>query len=193
MLRRLYHWTMDLAGHRHAVAALALVAFVESSVFPVPPDVLLIPMVLAVRERAFVMALLCTSASVLGGILGYGIGFFLFETVGRWIVDLYGFDHAYEAFRRSFEEWGWWIVIGGGITPFPYKIITIMSGVARLDPSVFAIASVLARGARFFLVAGLLWYFGESIRSFIEKHLGNLALLFFILLIGGFVFATAIF
>ena len=184
---------MDLAGHRHAVAALALIAFVESSVFPVPPDVLLIPMVLAVRERAFVMALLCTSASVLGGILGYGIGFFLYETVGQWIVDLYGFANAYDEFHQSFVEWGWWIVIGGGVTPFPYKIITIMSGVAKLDPSVFVIASVLARGVRFFLVAGLLWYFGEPIRNFIEKHLGNLAMLFFILLIGGFILAAAIF
>ena len=193
MLRRLYDWTMDLAAHRHALLALGCISFIESSLFPVPPDILLIPMVLAVRERAFLIATVCTIASVLGGLFGYGIGFFLYETIGRAIVEFYGYQGAFRGFKADFAEWGWWIVIGGGFTPFPYKIITIMSGFAALDPFVFTAASAASRGVRFFLETGLLWYFGEPIRVFIETHLGNLAALFFILLLGGFVVASAIF
>ncbi|MBL6933657.1 MAG: DedA family protein [Rhodospirillales bacterium] len=187
MLRGLYDWTMNLAGHRHALAALALVSFIESSVFPIPPDILIIPMVLAAREKAWRIALVCTIASVLGGLAGYGIGYSLYETVGKPLLDFYGYGDKFAQFQGYYHEWGAWIVGGAGLTPFPYKVITIASGVADLDLIVFTVASLLSRGLRFFIVAGLLWYFGEPIRIFIEKNLGLLASAFFVLLFGGFV------
>ncbi len=186
MLRRLYNWTMSLSGHRHAIWALAAVAFVESSVFPIPPDILLIPMVLAARGAFLRIAMVCTVASVLGGMAGYGIGFFLFDTVGRPLLELYGYGDKFAQFKGYYDEWGAWIVAGAGLTPFPYKVITIASGVAALDPVVFISASAVSRGLRFFFEAGLLWYFGEPIRVFLERHLNKLAVLFFILLFGGF-------
>ncbi|HEY9539479.1 MAG TPA: YqaA family protein [Kiloniellaceae bacterium] len=189
MLRRLYDWTMSLAAHRHALLALAVVSFAESSVFPIPPDVLLIPMILAARERAWLIATVCTVASVVGGAAGYGIGALLFDTVGRPIVELYGYMDSFQEFKARYEEWGAWIVAGAGFTPFPYKVITITSGVMHHDFGVFMIASALSRGARFFLVAALLWYFGPPIRSFIERYLAQLTILFFLLLFGGFVAA----
>ncbi len=187
MLRRLYDWTLDLAGHRHALSALALVAFVESSVFPVPPDVLIIPMVLAAREKAWKIALVCTAASVLGGIFGYAIGALLFDQVGSPVLNFYGYAERFDEFSAYYNDWGAWAVFIAGLTPFPYKVITILSGVTGLDLLVFTIASILARGMRFFIVAGLLWYFGEPIRAFIEKRLGLLFVIFVILLAGGFV------
>ncbi len=186
MLQRLYDWTMGLAGHRHALWALAIVAFVESSVFPVPPDVLLIPMVLAARERAWRIAAVATLASVLGGGLGYLIGSALFETVGRPLLAFYGQMESFQDFQETYNEWGAWIVAGAGFTPFPYKVITIASGVVDLDPATFMAASAVSRGARFFLVAALLWKFGPPIRSFIEQNLPLLAGLFVVLLFGGF-------
>ena len=187
MLRRLYDWTMDLAGHRHALWVLAAVAFIESSVFPVPPDVLIIPMVLAARGQAWRIAAVATVASVVGGGLGYLIGAALFETLGRPLLEFYGQMASFDEFRRIYDEWGAWIVAGAGFTPFPYKVVTIASGVAGLDPVTFMAASAVSRGARFFLVAALLWKFGPPIRFFIEKYLPYLAAAFFILLIGGFV------
>ncbi len=187
MLKPLYDWTMNLAGHRHAMVALALVAFIESSVFPIPPDVLIIPMVLAARDKAWWIAGVCTVASVLGGLAGYGIGAFLFESLGQPLLDFYGYQDKFAQFQDRYREWGAWIVAGAGLTPFPYKVITITSGVMDLDLGVFMIASVLSRGARFFLVAGLLWYFGPPIRRFIEDNLALLTTAFFVLLIGGFV------
>lgn len=187
MLRRLYDWTLDLAGHRHALSALALVAFVESSVFPIPPDVLIIPMVLAAREKAWKIAFVCTAASVLGGIFGYAIGALLFDQVGSPVLNFYGYAERFDQFSAYYNDWGAWAVFFAGLTPFPYKVITILSGVTGLDLLVFTIASILARGLRFFIVAGLLWYFGEPIRAFIEKRLGILFVIFVILLAGGFV------
>ena len=187
MLKPLYDWTMSLAAHRHAMAALAFIAFVESSVFPIPPDVLIIPMVLAARDKAWRIAGVCTVASVLGGLAGYGIGAFLFESLGQPLLDFYGYQDKFADFQDRYREWGAWIVAGAGLTPFPYKVITITSGVMDLDLGVFMIASLLSRGARFFLVAGLLWYFGPPIRRFIENNLGLLTTAFFVLLIGGFV------
>ena len=187
MLRRLYDWTLDLAGHRHALSALALVAFVESSVFPIPPDVLIIPMVLAAREKAWKIAFVCTAASVLGGIFGYAIGALLFDQVGSPVLNFYGYAERFSEFSAYYNDWGAWAVFIAGLTPFPYKVITILSGVTGLDLLVFTIASILARGMRFFVVAGLLWYFGEPIRAFIEKRLGLLFVIFVILLVGGFV------
>lgn len=187
MLRHLYDRTMSLAGHRHADRWLAAVSFIESSVFPIPPDVMLIPMVLADRARAWRIALICTIASVLGGILGYAIGAFLFDQVGRPMLEFYGYTAKFDTFRATYADWGAWAVFIAGVTPFPYKVITILSGVASLDFWVFCVASVLARGLRFYLVAGLLWYFGEPIRTFIEKYLGLLFTIFCLLLVGGFV------
>ena len=187
MLRSLYERTLAAAGHRHASAWLALVSFVESSIFPIPPDVMLIPMVLADRTKWIRIAAISTLASVLGGLAGYAIGLFLFDTIGQALLDLYGYGEKFAAFGEMYNEWGAWIVFGAGVTPFPYKVITIASGVTRLDLLVFVIASVLARGLRFFLVCGLLWRFGPAIHSFLEKHLGPLTVLFFVLLIGGFV------
>ncbi len=180
---------MDLAGHRHALTALALVSFAESSVFPIPPDIIMIPMILAAPHRAWLIATVCTLASVVGGLAGYAIGALLYETVGQPIVAFYGYLDRYAEFQQRYEEWGAWIVAGAGVTPFPYKVITITSGVMNLDLLVFTVASVLSRGARFFLLAALLWKFGPPIRGFIERYLPWLATLFFILLFAGFVVA----
>jgi len=187
VLRPLYDWTLNLAGHRHALWALAAISFVESSFFPIPPDILLIPMVLAAPTRAWKIALVCTVASVLGGMAGYGIGMFLFEEVGRPMLEFYGYGPKFAEFKATYNEWGAWAVFIAGVTPFPYKVITILSGVTALDPTVFSIASVLARGLRFFLVAALLWKFGPPIRDFIEARLGLVFTIFCIGLVGGFV------
>ena len=187
MLRRLYDWTMGLAGHRQATPALAAVSFIESSVFPIPPDIMLIPMVLADRAKAFRIALVCTLASVLGGLLGYAIGVFLFEEVGRPMLEFYGYGPKFHVFQAKYNDWGAWAVFIAGVTPFPYKVITILSGVTSLNLAVFFVASVAARGLRFFIVAALLWKFGTPIRDFIEKYLGILFVAFCGLLIGGFV------
>ncbi|MEC9347295.1 MAG: YqaA family protein [Pseudomonadota bacterium] len=187
MLRRLYDWVLDLAAHRHASRALAFVSFIESSIFPIPPDVMLIPMILADRARAFRLALLATVFSVLGGLAGYAIGYFLFEQVAQPLIDLYNYGEAFGKFRDGYNEYGAWTVFVFGVTPFPYKVVTIASGLTQLDLLVFIVASVVSRGLRFFIVAGLLWRFGEPIRVFIEKYLGLLTLLFVVLLVGGFV------
>ena len=187
MLTRLYNWTMDLAAAPYALWALALVAFAESSVFPIPPDVMLIPMVLVARARAWVIAGVCTIASVVGGIAGYGIGYFLYEAVGQPIIAFYAYEHQFVEFQDLYAEWGAWIVAGAGFTPIPYKIFTIASGLAQLDITTFTLASLLSRGARYFLVAALLWYFGPPIRAFIEGNLRLLVTLFFVLLAGGFI------
>ena len=182
----LYEWTMSQATRPYALWTLALVSFIESSVFPIPPDVLLIPMVLAAPSRAWWIATVCTAASVLGGLLGYAIGALLFESLGQPILAFYGYLEKFAEFQARYNEWGAWIVFGAGLTPFPYKVITIASGVTLLDPVTFGIASTLARGLRFFAVAALLWWFGEPIRLFIERNLGWLTVLFFVLLFGGF-------
>ncbi len=187
MLRALYDWTMGLASHRHALAALAVIAFVESSIFPVPPDILIIPMVLAVRAQAWRIAAVATVASVIGGLAGYGIGALLFDSLGQPLLEIYGYSAEFEDFKARYQEWGAWIVAGAGLTPFPYKVITITSGVMDLDLVVFTVASVLSRGARFFLVAALLWHFGPPIRRFIEDNLPLVTTLFFVLLVAGFV------
>ncbi len=186
MIRSLYDWTLSLAGGRRAPAALGTVSFVESSFFPIPPDILLIPMVVARRERAWWYAALCTITSVLGGVLGYVIGMFLFTQIAEPILSFYGKMDKFDEFSAIFKEWGWWFVFFAGLTPFPYKVITIASGVAGLSLPVFIIASIVSRGIRFFVVAGLLYFFGQPIRAFIEKRLGLMFTLFVVLLLGGF-------
>lgn len=187
MIRRLYEWVLSLARHRNANWALAGISFVESSVFPVPPDVLLIPMVLADRRKWIFLALICTIASVLGGLLGYLIGAFLFDQVAEPILNFYGYMDKYDRFREIFSSWGWWFVFIAGLTPFPYKVITISSGVAGLSLPVFLLASLVSRGIRFAVVSALLYAFGEPIRIFIEKRLGLMFTIAVILLLGGFV------
>lgn len=186
MLRAMYDRTLKASSHPHAERWLASVSFIESSFFPIPPDVMLIPMVLADRTKAWRIAFICTIASVLGGVFGYAIGAVFFDIIGQPILELYGKTAQFDAFQTKFAEWGAWAVFFAGITPFPYKVITIASGFVHLDLLIFMVSSVAARGLRFYLVAGLLWYFGEPIRGFIEAHLGKLTLLFFVLLLGGF-------
>lgn len=193
MLRALYNWTMDLAGHRHANWALGAVSFIESSVFPIPPDVMLIPMVLARRHKALLIAAICTVASVLGGLLGYAIGYYLFDAIGQPILNFYGYGEKFASFQSRYNEWGVWIVLIAGVTPFPYKVITIASGVTGLSLPVFLLASIVARGLRFAIVTALLWRFGEPIREFIERYLGILFTVFMILLIGGYAAVKLVF
>ncbi|MCB9946942.1 MAG: DedA family protein [Rhodospirillaceae bacterium] len=187
MFRRLYDWTLDLAGRKHALWALAAISFIESSIFPIPPDVLLIPIILARPERAWTAALVCTVASVVGGGAGYAIGLLLFDTIGRPVLDFYGYLDTFNEFQAAYNDQGWLIVFGAGLTPFPYKVITIASGVTRLDLATFMAASVVSRGLRFFIVAALLWKFGPTVRSLIDRYFGILTIVFFALLVGGFV------
>ncbi|HBQ36717.1 MAG TPA: cytochrome B [Rhodobacteraceae bacterium] len=186
MIRRLYNWTLSLADSPNALWALAVVAFLESSVFPIPPDILMIPMILARPSRAFLIAGVALLASVLGGLLGYYIGAGLFDVVGQPILDFYGKADAAAQFNERFNEWGVWAVLIAGLTPFPFKVITIMSGWTGLSLWVFIFSSIFARALRFFIVAALLWKFGAQIRDFIERRLGLMFGLFLILLFGGF-------
>lgn len=188
MLRRLYDWVMSLARGRHALPALGAVSFVESSFFPIPPDVMLIPMVIADRKAWWKIALVCTISSVLGALLGYLIGAVLFEAVGKPLLDFY---HAHGTFDRLvgwYDQWGALGILAGAITPLPYKVLTIFSGTVGFNIPLFIAVSVLGRGLRFFLVAALLYFFGEPIRDFIEKRLTLMFVLFVLLLVGGFAF-----
>ena len=186
MLRKLYDWVLSMAHHRHALWVLAFVSFIESSVFPIPPDVLMIPMILAAPNRAWLIATVALVASVVGGMLGYAIGAFAFESIGRPILENLGKAEAMEAFNTRFNDLGFWAVLTAGVTPFPYKVITIMSGWTGMPVVTFVMTSILARGMRFFILALLLWKYGEPIRDFIEKRLGLMFTLFIILLAGGF-------
>ncbi|MEP2718273.1 YqaA family protein [Pseudophaeobacter sp.] len=186
MLRGLYNKTMSLADHPQALWWLAAVAFVESSVFPIPPDVLMIPMILARPSRAWLIALVALVASVAGGMLGYAIGAFAYEGLGQPILEAMGKVAAIEEFNEKFNDFGFWAVLGAGITPFPYKVITIMSGWTGMPLMTFVATSILARALRFFIVAGLLRAFGAPIRDFIEKRLGLVFTVFLVLLFGGF-------
>ncbi len=186
MLRALYDRTIRMAEHPHALWALAVVSFAESSVFPIPPDVLMIPMILARPSRAWAIAGVALVASVLGGLLGYAIGALAYESIGQPILAAFGKAEAMAAFNTRFNDFGFWAVLTAGVTPFPYKVITIMSGWTAMPLGTFIATSILARSLRFFLVAGLLWKFGAPIRDFIERRLGLLSILFVLLLLGGF-------
>ena len=187
MVRAIYDWMLDISASPNAMWFLALVAFAESSFFPIPPDIMLIPMILALPNKAWRIAGLATVASVVGGFFGYGIGVFFFDLIAKPILTFYGYMQQFDVFKEYYHQWGAWIVFGAGITPFPYKVITIASGVVHLDLLTFAIASLVARGMRFYLVAWLLKKYGAPMKVFIEKHLGLLSVLFLVLLIGGFV------
>ncbi|GAB5506898.1 MAG: YqaA family protein [Rhizobiaceae bacterium] len=193
MLRRLYDWTMSLARTRYAEGALAGVSFSESSFFPIPPDVLLIPMVLAKRAAWIRYAFVCTVSSIAGALLGYAIGALLYETIGQPILAFYNAEHSFEQLAEWYNRWGGWGVLAAAITPFPSTVLTIFSGATGLTLVVFIIVSIIGRGLRFFLVAGLLYRYGEPIREFIEARLGLLFTLFMVLLVGGFVAVRYVF
>ena len=183
MLRRLYDWVMSLAATRHAERALGAIAFIESSVFPIPPDVLIIPMVIAERRKWFRIGLVATVGSVLGAFLGA----LFFDVLGEPILAFYGKADAFAEMTAKYNEWGGWAVLFAALTPFPYKVLTIFSGVTGLNLVVFTLVSIIGRGARFFLIAFLLNRYGAPIQGFIERNLGLLFTVFMILLIGGFV------
>ena len=182
----IYDYMLKLSASKHAMWFLFLVAFAESSFFPIPPDIMIIPMVLALPKNAFKIAALSTFASVLGGCFGYIIGAGFFELIAEPILKMYNAMDKFKEFENYYHMYGAWIVFGAGITPFPYKIITIASGAVHLDLLVFMISSVLARGIRFYFIAWLLKKYGEPMKTFIEKNLGWLSVLFLLLLIGGF-------
>ena len=167
--------------------ALAAISFAESSFLPLPPDFLLVPMILAQPRRAWLIATVCTITSVLGGFVGYAIGYFLFDAIGRPILEFYNAMDRYEALRAAFQQWGVWIIILKGMTPIPYKLVTIASGVAQFDLGLFVAASIISRSLRFFLIAALLWWFGDPVREFIERRLMLVTTIFAVGLVGGFV------
>lgn len=172
MFRRPYHWTLNLAESRHAPWALGAIAFAESSFFPVPPDTILVPMSLARPKNAWTYALICTLTSVAGGLLGYAIGALLFETLGKWLISIYGYGDKVDEMRLLYAEWGWAVIVFKGLTPIPYKIVTITSGLLAYDLPAFIVLSLLTRGARFYLVAVLLDRFGEPIKVLLDKYFG---------------------
>jgi len=187
MLRRLYDWCVDAAGKPHAAWILGCVSFAESSFFPAPPDVMLIPMALARPDRAYFFATVCTVTSVAGGLLGYFIGSALYASVGQWLIGLYGYGDKMEAFREAYAHYGAWIILLKGLTPIPYKIVTITSGFAGFNIGLFIIMSVISRGMRFYLLAFLLNRYGDRARGMIEQRLGLWVALAAVLLVIGFV------
>src|SRR5476651_1513940 len=190
LLRRLYDWCIDAAHKPYAMWMMGAVAFVESSFFPVPPDVMLIPMALARPERAYIMAAWCTVASVAGGILGYAIGSLLYDSVGAWLIHLYGYGDKVETFRTAYAQWGAWIILLKGLTPIPFKIVTITSGFAGYNLWLFILFSIIARATRFFVLAFLLHRYGEKARHIIEKRLGLWVLMGAAVVVVGLVIAV---
>ncbi|MBM3468775.1 MAG: DedA family protein [Alphaproteobacteria bacterium] len=187
LVRRLYDWTIQSANTPKAVWIVNLVSFAESSFFPLPPDLMLIPMILADKAKAWWLAFMCTLSSVVGGLVGYAIGYFLYETLGEWIIQTYHLQDAFGRFQNDFQTWGFWIIALKGLTPIPFKLVTIASGVVGLKLAPFIVASIIARSFRFFLLAGLLWYFGEWARTFIERFLPWILGAVLITLVLGFV------
>ena len=186
MFRRLYEWTMALAASPRAPYALGAVSFAESSFFPIPPDVMLVPMALARPQKAWFYAGICTVTSVLGGLLGYAIGALLYDSLGQWIIKLYGHGDGVEAFRAAYAQYGAWIILLKGLTPIPYKLVTITSGFAGYDLLWFVVLSIITRGARFYLLAGLLNRFGGPIRRVLDEHFTTAMIVLVVGIVGGF-------
>ena len=186
MFKRLYRWILSLSESRHAPFALAAVAFAESSFFPIPPDVILIPMSLAKPQRALRYAAICTVASVAGGALGYAIGALLYGTLGQWLINLYGYADRMAALKESYAHWGALIILLKGLTPIPYKLVTIVSGLLGYNFAIFIALSIITRGARFFLLAGALNWFGDSVRAALERHFALFLGLIVVVIIAGF-------
>ncbi|MEN3747482.1 YqaA family protein [Sphingomonas sp. HF-S3] len=186
MFRAMYDWVLRMAHHRHALRTLAVVSFAESSFFPIPPDAMLVPMVLARRDKAYTIAAVCTVASILGAMLGYAIGYFLWDSVGQWLVQLYHMEDKMVALRGGYEQYGAAIILLKGLTPIPFKLVTLASGFFAYNFPLFVILATITRAGRFFLIAALLKRFGEPVQAFIEKRLSLIAWLFLIALVGGF-------
>ena len=186
MLRRLYDWTLSLAARPSAAYALGAVSFAESSFFPVPPDVMLVPMALARPERAWFYAAVCTLTSVVGGLVGYLIGALLYDSVGSWLFRVYGLTEGAESFRAAYAQYGHWIILLKGLTPIPYKLVTITSGFAGYDLFWFVVLSIITRGARFFVLAALLGRFGPLIKGVLDRHLNAVAAVLGLTIVGGF-------
>jgi membrane protein YqaA with SNARE-associated domain len=189
-LRGMYNWVLKLAASKHAEPWLFGVSFAESSFFPIPPDVMLAPMCFARPERAYRYALVCTIASVIGALLGYAIGYWLFESVGAAIISLFGYAGKEDELRAQYAEYGAWIIFIKGVTPIPFKLVTIVSGAMAFSIPIFIAACVVTRGVRFFVVAWLFKTFGPTLAPVIEKRIGLFALLFVVVLVGGFVVAS---
>lgn len=187
ILRKLYDWVLTWAYSRYAVPALFILAFAESSFFPIPPDVLLMALAISIPSKSFYYAFVCSIGSVIGGMFGYLIGYEFMELIGCRIVELYGFAEKWDYVGSLYNTYAGWAVAIAGFTPIPYKIFTIAGGAFKIDFTIFMMASVLSRSARFFLVGALIYFFGPPIRSFIDKYFNLLAVVFMILLIGGFI------
>jgi membrane protein YqaA with SNARE-associated domain len=187
MLRRLYAWTLSLAAGKHADRALFGVSFAEASFFPLPPDILLVPMIIARPERAYYLAILCGVASTLGGVLGYAIGALLYDSVGLWIIHLYGYAEKMDSFRHAYNDYGVWIILLKGLTPIPYKLVSIVSGFAGFNVFLFFVLTMISRTLRFLAVAWLLKRYGEPVREFIEKRLEIATIIMLFFVVGGFV------
>jgi len=190
MFQALYQWTLSLAESRYAAWALGLISFAESSFFPIPPDPLLAVMTVAKPKKAWFYALVCTLASVAGGLLGYAIGALLFETLGKWLIQLYGYGDRVEDVKLFFDKYGWAFILLKGLTPIPFKVVTITCGLMSYSLPLFVLLSLITRGARFFIVALLLNRFGDSIRGLLEKYFGPLLLFFLAIVVIGFWLAT---
>ena len=192
MFDRLYQWVIRLSESARAPWALGLVSFAESSFFPIPPDVILVPMVLAQPRRAWLFAGIATVTSVLGGILGYALGALLFDTLGAWLIHLYGYENKVNALRESYQHWGAWIILIKGVTPIPYKLVTIVSGLLGYNLPLFILLSLITRGLRFFILAALILRFGEPIRAQMEKRFGLILAGFAAIVVVGFWIATRV-
>ena len=186
MLKNLYHWTLSLAQSRHAPLALGLIAFAESSFFPIPPDAILVPMSVAQPKKAWTYALICTLGSVLGGVLGYAIGALLFDGIGQWLVNLYGYGEKIGALKAFYDQYGAWFILLKGLTPIPFKLVTIVSGVLHYNFALFVLLCLITRGARFFILALLMNRFGEPIKAALEKYFGWFLLILVIFVVSGF-------
>jgi membrane protein YqaA with SNARE-associated domain len=185
MLRRLYDWALSLADKPHALWVMAAISFADSSFLPLPPDFLLIPMSIAKPKKAWWFAFVCTIASVAGAVLGYAIGAYLWDTLGQWLIKLYGMEGKAAQFRQLYAEWGAWVIVIKGFTPIPYKLVTIVSGLAGYDFPAFVLLSLLTRGARFFVLAVLLNRFGDPVRQALDRHLTVIVSACLVVLFGG--------
>ena len=192
-MKKLYDWTMSLAASPHAVWALAGISFAESSFFPVPPDVILVPMVLAERQKAWFYAAVCSLASVAGGALGYAIGALFYDTIGQWLIHLYGYADKMESLRAFYAQWGALFILVKGFTPIPYKLVTIVSGLLAYNFPLFIFLSLITRGARFFVLAAAINHFGEPIREKLESHFGLFIGVLALIVVAGFALAAKMF
>lgn len=186
LLRSLYDWVLHWADTPYGVPALFVLAFAESSFFPVPPDVLLIALAIAIPKRAFRYATVCSVASIIGGMLGYLLGLQFYELIGAKIIEFYGYHEQYQSVANLYQEYGTWAVFVAGLTPIPYKVFTIASGAFHFPFVKFLLASIFSRSLRFFAVSALIWVFGPKIKSFIDKYFNLVVIAFTVLLIGGF-------